>query len=151
MGGVLTDGREACVACGPNFKPLARLVAEISVEKLFPIVTVCWGPTIGFRYKPAVRPKWHNLNQLMTKIKQRSTDPYYTKPSCFPIEVFSLWIFNCHTLWLTSWITSTSPFSILFFISNLPLDEQPQDLIWSSVRCFTLIWKEGRSNFLLVV
>ena len=30
--GVLTGGGEAFVACGPNFKPLGRLVAEISVE-----------------------------------------------------------------------------------------------------------------------
>ena len=49
LGGVLTGGREACVECGPNFKPLASLVAEISVEKSFSIVTVCQGPTIGFR------------------------------------------------------------------------------------------------------
>ena len=54
MGGVLTGGREACVACGPNFKPLARLVAEISAEKSFPIVTVSRGPTIGFQCEPAV-------------------------------------------------------------------------------------------------
>ena len=54
MAGVLTGGREACVACSPNFKPLARLVAEISAEKSFPIVTVSQGPTIGFRCKPAV-------------------------------------------------------------------------------------------------
>ena len=49
MGGVLTGAREACVACGSNFKPLARQFAEISAERSFPIVTVCWGPTIGFR------------------------------------------------------------------------------------------------------
>ena len=49
MGGVLTGGGEAFLASGPNFKPLASLVAEISVEKSFSIVTVCQGPTIGFR------------------------------------------------------------------------------------------------------
>ena len=48
MGGVLTGGREACVASSQNLKPLARLVAEISAEKSFPIVTVSRGPTIGF-------------------------------------------------------------------------------------------------------
>ena len=52
MAGVLTGGREACVACSPNFKPLARLVALISAEKSFPIVTVSQGPTIGFRCEP---------------------------------------------------------------------------------------------------
>ena len=41
-------------------RPLARLVTEISVEKSFPIVTVCWGPTIGFRCEPAVI---HNIEQ----------------------------------------------------------------------------------------
>ena len=55
MGGVLTGGREACVACSSNFKPLARLVAKISTEKSFPIVTVSQGPTIGFRCEPAVK------------------------------------------------------------------------------------------------
>ena len=54
MGGVLTGGREACVACIPNFKPLACLVADISAEKSFPIVTVSQGPTIGFRCESAV-------------------------------------------------------------------------------------------------
>ena len=54
MGGVLTGVKEACVACRPNFKPLACLVAEISAEKSFPIVTVSQGPTIGFRCEPAV-------------------------------------------------------------------------------------------------
>ena len=54
MGGVLTGGREACVACIPNFKPLACLVAEISAEQSFPIVTVSQGPTIGFLCEPAV-------------------------------------------------------------------------------------------------
>ena len=56
MGGVLTGGREACVAFGPNVKPVAHLVAEISAETSFPIVTVCWGPSIGFRCEPAVHP-----------------------------------------------------------------------------------------------
>ena len=46
MGGMLTGGREACVVCIPNFKPLACLVAEISAEKSFPIVTVSQGPTL---------------------------------------------------------------------------------------------------------
>ena len=54
MGGVLTGGREAFVACRQNFKPLACLVAEISAEKSFTIVTVSQGPTIGFRCEPAV-------------------------------------------------------------------------------------------------
>ena len=54
MGGVLTGGREACVACSSNLKPLSRLVAGISAEKSFPIVTVSQGPTIGFRCEPAV-------------------------------------------------------------------------------------------------
>ena len=54
MGGVLTGSREACVACRPNFKPLACLVAEISAAKSIPIVTVSQGPTIGFRCEPAV-------------------------------------------------------------------------------------------------
>ena len=54
MGGVLTGGREACVACIPNFKHMACLVAEISAEKSFLIVTVSQGPTIGFRCKTAV-------------------------------------------------------------------------------------------------
>ena len=54
MGGVLTGGREACVVCGPNVKPLAHLVANISAEKLFLILMVSWGPTIGFRCEPAV-------------------------------------------------------------------------------------------------
>ena len=49
MGGVLTGGREAWVACRPNFKPLACLVAEISAD-----VMVSQGPTIGFRCEPAV-------------------------------------------------------------------------------------------------
>ena len=54
MGGVLTGGREACVACKPNFKPVACLLAEISAEKSFSIVTVSQGPTIGFQCEPAV-------------------------------------------------------------------------------------------------
>ena len=54
MGGVLTGGRESCVSCSSNFKPLARLVTEISAEKSFPIVKVSQGPTIGFLYEPAV-------------------------------------------------------------------------------------------------
>ena len=54
MGSVLTSASEACVACGSNFNPLARQVAEISAQRSFPIVTVCWGPTIGFRSEPAV-------------------------------------------------------------------------------------------------
>ena len=54
IGGLLTCGGEAFVACGPNFKPLAALVAEISAEKLIPIVTVCRDPAIGFRCEPAV-------------------------------------------------------------------------------------------------
>ena len=58
MGGVLTGGREACVACIPKFKPLACLVAEISAKKSFPIVTVSQGPTIGFRCEPAVSTDW---------------------------------------------------------------------------------------------
>ena len=57
MGGVLIGGREACVACISNFKPLTCLVAEISAEKSFPIVTVSQGPTIGFRCEPAVHNK----------------------------------------------------------------------------------------------
>ena len=55
MGSVLTGGMEVCVACSPNFKPLTRLVAEISAEKSFPVVTVSQGPTIGFLCEPAVR------------------------------------------------------------------------------------------------
>ena len=54
MGGVLTGGREACVACGPNFKPLACLVAEISVEESYKVATVFRGLTIVFQCKPAV-------------------------------------------------------------------------------------------------
>ena len=63
MGSVLTSASEACVACGSNFKPLARQVAEISVERSFPILTVCWGPTIGFRSEPAVysKPSYFNI------------------------------------------------------------------------------------------
>ena len=54
MGSVLTGGSEACGECGPNFKPLAHLVVEISADTSFPIVTLCWGPTISFRCEPAV-------------------------------------------------------------------------------------------------
>ena len=69
MGGVLTGDREACVACIPNFKPLACLVAEISAEKSFPIVTVSQGSTIGFRCEPAVRSVFYYLQKrLETKI-----------------------------------------------------------------------------------
>ena len=50
-----TVAGKAFVVCGPNFKQLGRLVAETSVETWFPIVTACWGPTVGFRCKPAVR------------------------------------------------------------------------------------------------
>ena len=54
LDGVLTGGGEAFVACGPNFKPLACLVGEISAQKWFPIIPVCQGLTIGFRCEPAV-------------------------------------------------------------------------------------------------
>ena len=63
MGGVLTGDREACVACISNFKPLACLVAEISAQKSFPIVTVSRGPVIGFRCKPAVNSHYINNNE----------------------------------------------------------------------------------------
>ena len=75
MGGVLTGGREACVACGPNLKPLVRLVAEISVEKSFPIVTLCRGPTIGFRCKPAVNDIVGNLYEQ--GLQAESSIPYF--------------------------------------------------------------------------
>ena len=67
MGGVLTGGQEACVACGPNFKPL---VAEISAENSFPIVPVCWGPTIGFRCEPAVWEKVSMVTELFAFLKE---------------------------------------------------------------------------------
>ena len=89
--GVLNGGREAFFACGPNFKQLGRLVAEISVETWFPIVTACWGPTIGFRCKPAVSPKrlkktlfWYQQmlacpgrklrNSFITKLSEREEE-----------------------------------------------------------------------------
>ena len=72
MGGVLTGCREACVACSPNFKPLARLVAEISAAKSFPIVMVSQGPTIGFRCEPAV----YSLNQDTYLEKLRSNNNF---------------------------------------------------------------------------
>ena len=81
MDSVLTGGREACVACSSNFKPLACLVAEISAEKSFPIVTVSQDPTIGFRCEPSVsrigRIRSWQLYDLLFKIGYLLFESWY--------------------------------------------------------------------------
>ena len=98
MGGVSIGGREACVACRPNFKHLACLVAEISAEKSFPIVTVSQGPTIGSRCKPAVYEFIHPPQLYKLHTFSQTVQTSYILSKC-TIWINSDELYNLNKFW----------------------------------------------------